>query len=71
MSRRDEITRKRLLLEKLLKPAKKEKVVKVEKKQVIDADLNDDGKVDEKDLDLVREAVEVEKKKKKKIVKKK
>ena len=68
MSKRDEIKRKREILKALLS-GKKEKVVKRDKKKEVDADLNDDGKVDEKDLDLAREAVA--KAKKKKIVKKK
>ena len=53
------------------KPAKKEKTTKKKKQKEIDADLNDDGKVDEEDLGLVRKAMETAKKKAKKIVKKK
>jgi len=66
--RREEIERKKALRD-AISGRKKEKAPKKEKKKEIDADLNDDGKVDEEDLSLAREAVE-EAKKAKKIVKK-
>jgi hypothetical protein len=47
---------------------KKKKAAKKKKKQEVDADVNKDGVVDEKDVSIVKEAV---KKIKKKIVKKK
>ena len=59
------------LLERLKsgkKSAKQEKAPKKEKQKEINADLNEDGVVDEKDLDLAREAVE-DAKRAKKIVK--
>ena len=65
MSRRKEIDRKRKLFEDLMagkKPAKKAK----SKKKMDAADVNKDGKVDEKDVSIVKEAA----KKAKKIVKK-
>ena len=65
----ERVARKRELLEALLS-GKKVKVVKKKKQKEVDADINGDGKVDEKDLGLVRKAIEVAKKKKKKIVKK-
>ena len=73
MSRRKDTDRKRKLIEALRsgKPAKKEKTTKRKKQKESDADLNDDGKVDEEDLGLVRKAVEAAKKKAKKIVKRK
>lgn len=68
MSRRKEIERKKAMRDAISR-SKKEKVVKPKKQKEIDADLNDDGVVDDKDLDLAREAVAAAKKKK--IVKKK
>jgi len=67
--RRQEIDRKRELRD-AISGRKKEKAPKKEKQKEIDADLNDDGVVDEEDLNLAREAVEAAKKAKK-IVKRK
>lgn len=73
MSRRDEIKRKKKLLADLLSSKKVEKK-EAKKVEVKDADINGDGKVDEKDLSLVHKEYQKEKKKetkKKKVVKKK
>jgi len=67
MSRRKEIERKRKIMVELRSGKKVE--VKKEVK-VVDADVNKDGVVDEKDLSIVHKAFAKEKKKKK-IVKKK
>lgn len=64
--RRTEIERKRALRDAIVKGKKTEK--KAKKK--INADLNQDGTVDEKDLSLVHQAYSEAKKKAKKIVKK-
>lgn len=70
--RRTEIERKRALRDALGSGKKKEKAkAKKKKEKVVDADLNDDGKVDEKDLSLAHKAYAAAKKKSKKIVKKK
>lgn len=65
--RRIEIDRKRALRDAMVKGKKPAKKAKAKKK--VDADVNKDGKIDEKDMELVREAAEADKKKKK-IVKK-
>lgn len=68
MSRRNEIDRKKALRD-AISGRKKEKA-KPKKQKEIDADLNDDGKVDEEDLSLAHKAYNEAKKKAKKIVKK-
>lgn len=67
MKRRDNIERMKRLMDELLKGKKPAKKAKAKKEKKIEADVNKDGKVDEKDLDLVSKAI----KKAKKIVKKK
>ena len=67
--RRQEIDRKRELRD-AISGRKKEKAPKKEKQKEIDADLNDDGKVDEEDLSLAHKAYAAAQKAKK-IVKKK
>ncbi|NVM33949.1 MAG: hypothetical protein HWN81_00035 [Candidatus Lokiarchaeota archaeon] len=51
MGRKDNIKRLKELTEKL---AKKKKVKKSVKKKKVDADINKDGKVDEKDIEIVK-----------------
>ena len=63
MKRRDNIKRMKALMDELRKgkkkPSKKKesKKKKEEKKSKVDADVNKDGKVDEKDLSIVKKIV--------------
>jgi hypothetical protein len=60
MSRREEIKRKRAMMTEWMKGKKvesKKKKKASKKKKEIDADVNDDGKIDEKDVEEVRKRI--------------